>query len=91
MVLGTLSLLYDVPNTKNSYFQCRAQCQKKLIPNSVIAANDPEINNSYRRAQKFIKNFSSQIFELFQAFHKCKDSSDLPLLNCNIVALRINA
>jgi len=45
-----------------------------------IATNDPEINNSYIRARLFIKNFSSQIFELFQAFHKCKDakSSDLP-------------
>jgi hypothetical protein len=45
-----------------------------------IAAYDPEIKNSYRRARQFITTFSLQIFELFQAFHKCKDApSDLPL------------
>jgi hypothetical protein len=45
-----------------------------------IAANDPEIKNSYRRARQFITTFSLQIFELFQAFHKYKDApSDLSL------------
>jgi hypothetical protein len=44
-----------------------------------IAVNDPKINDSYLRARLFIKIFSSQIFELFQAFHKYKNapSSDL--------------
>jgi hypothetical protein len=46
-----------------------------------IAAYDPEIKNSYRRARQFITTFSLQIFELFQAFQKCKDAplSDLSL------------
>jgi hypothetical protein len=45
-----------------------------------IAANVLKIKNSYCRARQFITTFSLQIFELFQAFHKCKDApSDLPL------------
>ena len=45
-----------------------------------IAANDPEMKNSYRRARQFITTFSLQIFELFQAFHIFKNApSDLPL------------
>ena len=43
-----------------------------------IAANVLEIKNSYRRARQFITFFSLQIFELFQAFHKCNENS-LPL------------
>ncbi len=40
-----------------------------------IAVNVLERKNSYRRARQFITTFSLQIFELFQAFHKCKDAT----------------
>ena len=57
--------------------------KKVVIPKSRegrIAAYDSKIKNSHKRARLFIKNFSLQIFELFQAFHKYKDApSDLSL------------
>ena len=40
-----------------------------------IAVNVPETKNSYKRARQFITTFSLQIFELFQVFHKYKDTS----------------
>ena len=43
-----------------------------------IVAYDPEIKNSRRSAQQLNTTFSFQIFELFQAFYKCKDPSDPP-------------
>ena len=74
------NLLEDTPPIQDSMVVAIKKVVIAKNREGRIAANDLEINNSYIRARQFIKNFSSQIFELFQAFHKCKDakSSDLP-------------
>jgi hypothetical protein len=36
---------------------------------SLITSNCPEIRNSYRQVRKFIKTFSSNIFDMFKSFH----------------------
>ncbi len=76
------NLLKDAPLLQDSTV---VAIKKVVIPKSRegsrIAVNVLERKNSYRRARQFITTFSLQIFELFQAFHKCKDasSSNLPL------------
>jgi hypothetical protein len=75
------NLLQDTPPIQDSMVVAIKKVVIAKNREDRVAANDPEINNSCIRARLFIKNFSSQIFEQFQAFHKCKDapSSDLPL------------
>ena len=74
------NLLEDTPPIQDSMVVAIKKVVIAKNREGRIAANDLEINNSYIRARQFIKNFSSQIFELFQAFHNCKDNpSDLPL------------
>jgi hypothetical protein len=74
------NLLEDTPPIQDSMVVAIKKVVIAKNREGRIAANDLEINNSYIRARQFIKNFSSQIFELFQAFHNCKDPlSDLPL------------
>ena len=73
------NLLEDTPPIQDSMV---VAIKNVVIPKNRedrIVANEPEINDSYIRARVFIKNFSSQIFELFKSFHKYKDtpSSDL--------------
>jgi hypothetical protein len=73
------NLLQDTPPIQDSMVVAIKKVVIAKNREDRIATNDPEINNSYIRARLFIKNFSSQIFELFQAFHRSKDAlSDLP-------------
>jgi hypothetical protein len=72
------NLLQDTPLIQDSMVVALKKVVIAKNREDRIAANDPEINNSYIRARLFIKKFSSKIFELFQAFHKCKNA-ELPL------------